>query len=100
VPGDPGDRQGAGGAGPNGEHWTWGARSDRQGNRCILGAVAYARRKLGVKRDKTLNLILEAIFPDDLPVSTDFIADYNDAYDRTFDEIEAILLHARRLAGG
>jgi hypothetical protein len=80
------------------EHWTWGARSDRQGNRCILGAVAYAKRKLGIKRDKTLELILEALFSDDWPVCIDLIADYNDELGRCFCEIQALLLRARNIA--
>jgi len=85
--------------GPNGEHWTWGARSDRYGNRCILGAIAYAKRKSGIRRDKTIRLILAALFPfDDLLLTSDFIADYKDECGRSFCEIQALLLRARRLA--
>jgi hypothetical protein len=85
--------------GPNGEHWTWGARSDRHGNRCILGAVTYAQRKLGIKRDKTLQLIRSAIYPpDDMSPDDDIIMDFNDATERSFDEETFVLNRARELA--
>jgi hypothetical protein len=46
--------------GPKGEYWLQGESSDRRGNRCMLGAVNYARRKLGIRQDLTTIFIIRA----------------------------------------
>jgi hypothetical protein len=85
--------------GPKGEHWTWGIRSDRHGNRCIIGVVTYVKRKLGIKRDNTLHLIRSTILQsDNVSHDEDIIIDFNDETGRTFDEIADVLVRARDLA--
>jgi hypothetical protein len=87
--------------GPNGEHWTKGIANDGEGNRCIVGAVRSARRMLRLKGDNTTKIILTALGVSRSPYyrPVEHIEDFNDG-DREFDEIAALLVHARRLAGG
>lgn len=85
--------------GPMGEYWLQWKSSDRRGNRCMLGAVNYARRKLGIKQDLTTLFIIRALCASnacrDIPL---YIESYNDHPGRTFDEIAGVLVHARNLA--
>jgi hypothetical protein len=85
--------------GPKGEFWIQGENSDRRGNRCMLGAVNYARRKLGIKQDLTTIFIIRALCASntcrDIPL---YIESFNDHPGRTFDEVAGVLVHARNLA--
>jgi hypothetical protein len=83
--------------GPNGEHWTQGISKDREGNRCIMGAVRSAKRMLRIKGDQTIRIILTALGGDPRYRPIDIIIDYNDS-DREFEEIAALLAHARNIA--
>lgn len=85
--------------GPNGEHWTKGIANDREGNRCIVGALRSARRMLRLKGDKTTAFILTAV-RDRRPEHPLIIEYFNDDRHRKFDEVAAVLTHARKLAGG
>jgi hypothetical protein len=83
--------------GPNGENWTQGTSNDGHGKRCIMGAVRSARRMLRIKGDSTTGIILAALGGDPRYRPIDIIIDYNDS-DREFEEIAALLAHARNIA--
>jgi hypothetical protein len=86
--------------GPNGEHWIQGEVNDSHGNRCIVGAVRTARRKLRLKGDRTITLILTALCASRSNIYSplEFIENFNDQPGRKFDEIAGLLVHARNLA--
>jgi len=84
--------------GPNGEYWTQGTSNDGHGKRCIMGAVRTARRKLRENGDKTTALLIQAFGCRRLLRPAEVIEDFNDAPNRTFDEIAGLLVHARNLA--
>lgn len=85
--------------GPKGEQWIQGKSSDRRGGRCLMGAIGYAKRQLGVKGDRTASLVFAALYS--LPQHRnriEYIENFNDKQGRTFDEIAALLVHARNIA--
>jgi hypothetical protein len=85
--------------GPNGESWTQDEANDGHGKRCIMGAVRSARRMLRLKGDRPTEIILAALGSGrSYYRPTGRIEDFNDGAKRTFDEIAALLVHARRLA--
>jgi hypothetical protein len=85
--------------GPKGEHWLQGKRSDRRGNRCVMGAVDHARRSMGIKKDRTISFLLKAAgYHHRVPARWYVMEDFNDDPKRTFDEIAALLVQARTLA--
>jgi hypothetical protein len=85
--------------GPKGEYWIQGKSSDRRGGRCLMGAIGYAKRMLGVKGDRTVSLVFTALHS--IPTHRnriEYIENYNDKPERTFDEIAGVLVHARNIA--
>jgi hypothetical protein len=86
--------------GPYGERWTQHEHCDADGNRCLIGALLDAKHKLWVNRDRTIRLIFEAIYGRTKGgiKAVCLIEAWNDGQWRTFDEIAAVLVHARNLA--
>ena len=85
--------------GPRGENWIQHRNSDYRGGRCVVGAVRYAQRKLGIKGDSTIQILYRAIYisAPKLPM-VKMIEAYNDGPWRKFDEVAGVLVHARNLA--
>ena len=89
--------------GPNGERWIQGSETDCDHNHCMIGAIKLARRRLGVKGDKTVRLINNEIqryraASEDRWRKESGVVDFNDRPDRTFEQVRETFLLARREA--
>jgi hypothetical protein len=87
--------------GAQGEHWLQGKQADRKGNRCMIGALKLARRRIKARDDSTDRLIINAIRQVggvkqylQIPLF-DPIVSFNDTRGRTFDNVRQVLLRAR-----
>src|SRR5689334_7297960 len=89
--------------GSHGEHWLQGREADRKGNRCMIGALKLARRRIKACDDSTERLIISAIQQFTgvkwqfqlLFHPTDPIIRFNDTRGRTFVDVRQVLLRAR-----
>jgi hypothetical protein len=105
--------------GPNGEHWLQGAFRDGRKRRCLVDAIAYVQRKLGIGGDDASWYIYEAIQPQIYearperpfwrpPASVkslwsesqlrDRLMFYNDSHCKSFAELRSVLITARSRA--
>src|SRR5690348_775482 len=104
--------------GPNGERWLQGAFRDGRKRRCLVDAIAYVRRKHGNGGDDAGWYIYEAIQPQIYEVRPghfwrppasaksvwcesqlrDRLMLYNDSHCKSFAELRAVLIKARRSA--
>ena len=88
--------------GPEGERWIKKRLSNARGHHCILGALAYSRRKLRTPRgDLATDYIRQAIreLPGD-PLWLTSVTCFNDYPDRRFTDVRDVLRRARVLAAG
>jgi hypothetical protein len=93
--------------GPDGEPWLQRAFRDRRKRRCLVGAIAYVRRKHGIGGDGASWYIYEVIRPQIYEVrpaakslwSESLLRDrlifYNDHRCKSFAELRAVLIKAR-----
>src|SRR5215475_2295128 len=78
--------------GPHGENWLQGAEYDEQGRRCLVGALRQIERQHHINTLAAQD-VLQAAMGDDAPS----FAYVNDCTCRSFTELRAIILKARRL---
>lgn len=81
--------------GPHGERWLRGAWEDERGSRCLMGALNYFcsyHREVAVKV-RAMQAIREAIRK--YTGSPSGIVDFNDAAQRRYEDVRAVLLIAR-----
>src|ERR1700722_12169993 len=81
--------------GPNGEKWIKGKETSAEGGHCVMGALNYSRRKLGIRGDETHRHIRSAIKMRTLRGGWPVTA-FNDGTD-DFRIIRHVLLRARWL---
>jgi hypothetical protein len=79
----------------DGQHWTRCAMDDGQGNRCLVGALRYIRRRDGIKGDGAADYLTEAVMA--AKGSHFGLIAYNDYCDG-FHQIRAIIVAARKAA--
>jgi hypothetical protein len=86
---------------PIGEHWLQGDFRDSNKRHCLVGAIAYLRRKHRISRDGTVSYLNDAIQIEwqppawSKPAQSARLIFFNDNRRKSFDDLRTVLIKAR-----
>jgi len=86
--------------GPNGERWTCGTLLDKDGNRCLIGAMRHCRAKLRMNGGDKAAYCLRKAIRHHLNGEASDIMGFNDILADSFEDVRAVLVRARDSAFG